>query len=681
MRLRSVKAKTFLLFMPAVLVLFAAVLVAAYVYAKGIILDQSRYGMNEQLKSISNDIDTRLVAHTRLPEMIAHTIEDTYTKLSLQDYQSMTKGELSVNGETFGVGIFFAEGAYNPKTKYFSTYAFRDKDSLKSTEDYNNAGNDYISQNWYKAAVNQKDAVYTDPYYDKVTKVPMVTASVPIYNAGKQFIGVTTGDIDLSTLQKTVADMKVGATGWALLIHKDGTYLAGPEQDKVMKSKLQQDPDSALAALGQELLQNKNGNTMFTSANGVNHVFYKEIPRTHWILAVIKPDKELTEPLTQLLFKLCLIGLAGILLIAAVILVYSRGITTQIAKLNKLSEKLAGGDFTHHIAVSSRDEFGQMSEHFNRATGELRQMLNKVSEHTLHAASTSEQLSASAEQTSKVTENISTTIQEVATGADVQLRGAEETVRAMDELTLGIRRIAESSSLVRDSSEETTAKASEGNEKIQEAVVGMNQANENAKQLADVIRQLNARSREIGKIMEVITEISNQTNLLSLNAGIEAARAGEHGKGFAVVAHEIRKLSEQTKQSAEQVGHLIDQIRSYAAEAAASVDTGAVEMERGTRLVGEAGEAFQAILHHIHAMDDQIQEVSAASQQMSASSEQVNATTQELSRIAREAAANAQHVAASSEEQLASMEEIAASSESLTLMVEELRELMSRFKV
>jgi methyl-accepting chemotaxis protein len=411
------------------------------------------------------------------------------------------------------------------------------------------------------------------------------------------------------------------------------------------------------------------------------NVYYAQIPETDWILAIALPDKELTQELDSLMFKVLIVSLIGIAFIVVLILFYSRNIAAQTKRVNIIAEHLARGDFTYSIPVKTQDEFGRMAENLNDTNEMLKGMISKVSEHTLHVASTSEQLTTSAEQTGTVAENIAELIQEVAIGAETQLIGAQESARAMEELSIGIQRIAESSSTLWDASQGTADKALQGNEIIQHAVRSMNEVNQTVGQTSSIMEKLKSRSLDIGNIIDVISAISTQTNLLSLNAAIEAARAGEHGRGFAVVASEIRKLSEQTKHSTEQVREIIGEIQGQTAAAVESVVTGTKAVENGTMHVHQAGEAFDAILADIRSMVNQIQEVSAASEQMSAGSEEVAATVEELSRISTEASNSSQSVAAASEQQLASMQEISASAQSLNNMVQELQDLLEQFKV
>ena len=196
-----------------------------------------------------------------------------------------------------------------------------------------------------------------------------------------------------------------------------------------------------------------------------------------------------------------------------------------------------------------------------------------------------------------------------------------------------------------------------------------------------VIKDLDSKSAEIGKIIEVITGIADQTNLLALNAAIEAARAGEHGKGFAVVADEVRKLAELSRQSASQISGLIEVIQKETHQVVEMMNKGTVEISEGTQLVEETGRTFDQILKSIENVSSEIQEVSAISEEMSASVQQVNASIEEVTKIARDSVSSTAEIASATEEQLASMEEVASSSASLANLAENLREMVGKFKI
>lgn len=209
----------------------------------------------------------------------------------------------------------------------------------------------------------------------------------------------------------------------------------------------------------------------------------------------------------------------------------------------------------------------------------------------------------------------------------------------------------------------------------------MNSINQTVTGLANVVKGLGERSKQIGQIIEVITGIAEQTNLLALNAAIEAARAGENGRGFAVVADEVRKLAEQSAQSAQQISMLITAIQQETNEAVQSMEMATKEASNGIVVIHTAGESFVEIKNAIEEVAVQIQEVSASVQQMSAGAEQIVQSMQLVSKIAESAASGTQEVSAATEEQLASMQEISASAVSLSKMAEELQQLIQKFKI
>jgi methyl-accepting chemotaxis protein len=349
--------------------------------------------------------------------------------------------------------------------------------------------------------------------------------------------------------------------------------------------------------------------------------------------------------------------------------------------MNKLQELATGNLAVEPAAYTGKDEVGRLGVAFNSLVEHLRLLIQQVKLAGEQVASSSEQLTASAEQTSQASEQIADSIQQVAAASETQMQRTGESVRVMEEMAIGIQRIAETSGVVSEASLSAAKEAEAGNTSIQRAVEQMETIRQVVNHSAEVVKRLGERSQAIGQIVEVITGIASQTNLLALNAAIEAARAGEQGRGFAVVADEVRKLAEQSEESAREIARLIQEIRSETELAVSSMDQGTQEAETGANVVQDAGAAFQRIVEAAQSVADQIREVSAATEQMSASIQQVTSSMDEMNRLAEEAAGSTQEVAAASEEQLASMQEIARSSENLSRLAAELHQSISKFSL
>ncbi|WP_314586432.1 methyl-accepting chemotaxis protein [Paenibacillus terrigena] len=357
-------------------------------------------------------------------------------------------------------------------------------------------------------------------------------------------------------------------------------------------------------------------------------------------------------------------------------------ISRPLRRISQSASLIADGDLTEpELVIKNRDEIGDLAISFNRMKNNLHQLLKEIHAGAEHVAASSEELNAGSVQTSQATVQISSSIQRVAEGTEHQVQSVSECVQAVYEMSEGVKQINANAQSVSNVVIATAEKSVEGNTAIQSAVQQMQSINHTMEDLSRVITGLTNRSKDIGEIVQIITEIARQTNLLALNAAIEAARAGEHGKGFAVVANEVRNLAEQSAKSAEQITELVTVIQNESKTTQQSVEIGRKEVAEGIRTVNQAGEAFEHIHHSINQVSDEIQNVSASVQQMSVNTEQVVGSINSISQAAEVAVAESQTVSAATQEQLASMDEISTSAGSLSTMAEQLQAQVGKFKI
>ncbi|MBB5335424.1 methyl-accepting chemotaxis protein [Pectinatus brassicae] len=269
----------------------------------------------------------------------------------------------------------------------------------------------------------------------------------------------------------------------------------------------------------------------------------------------------------------------------------------------------------------------------------------------------------------------------MAAGTSREIKVVEKASNVVDAINQKISHAAENIYYVESTADKAADFAEEGGKSIKNAVNQMEIINNKVSHSANVVVALGNQSKEIGQIVNTISDIAGQTNLLALNAAIEAARAGEQGKGFAVVADEVRKLAEQSQTAAKQIADLIAQIQMHTDSAVVAMNEGSAEVKLGTEVVDMAGRTFADIVKLVNQVSGQVREIAGAVKDITNSSEEVVNSVNEIDIISRDTAAQAETVSAVTEEQSAAMDEITSSSAALAKMAEELSEAISIFKL
>lgn len=422
-------------------------------------------------------------------------------------------------------------------------------------------------------------------------------------------------------------------------------------------------------------------NTKLQDANiGILDVATKmsEYQREQLELIKAETKKSISTSRTSSIVMLILSVLISIVLIGYVRRIITKPLNTVMSAAQKIADgDLSQEDIVHH----SKDEIGQLAKVFNDMKASLRSLIKHVQTNTEQLSAAAEELSASTEEVSATTEDAAHQVAMTADAAQGSSLAANESALAMEETAQGVQRIAEASQTLHTSSLDASRTATHGTEIIEQAKNQMDVINGSTAVVNDLVQKLAKQTEEIENITRVITDITDQTNLLALNAAIEAARAGEHGKGFAVVADEVRKLAEESKESANSIAALTMEIKIDTENVERAVGNSLVSVKDGVGIISEAGESFHAIVSAVDVMTAQIQEISATSEQLSASAEEVSASVNEISMGAQSAAGNIDTIAAAMEEQTATMQEVNSVALSLNESAQHLQNEIQRFKV
>ncbi|MEW6723414.1 MAG: methyl-accepting chemotaxis protein [Bacillota bacterium] len=535
--------------------------------------------------------------------------------------------------------------------------------------------------------------------------------------------GVYLGTIrSLVTLTGIVAQVSTTIAGESiecLLLAADGLFISSTLRDQELVAsgraqsgaafELRNETDgyqyAASGLKGEEKYTNYFGRPVFGA--------FRPIGDSGWVI-LAEADVEATMA-TARAIRTYTFAAAGLVFVAIAVaaLLLSNNLARPLVRLATEAQRVAEGDLSSDLEPSRRqDEIGRLSNAFRSMVASMRGVVGQMAEAAEELSLGSRELSTGASEATEATHQISATIQQVAAGTISQTQQANELVRALSQLRQAIdgiangaaqqaeavdkasretaqmvnavERVASNAEEVAQSATQTRESAERGAVAVHDTVEGMDRIRHAVLEAAKEIRSLGTYSEQIGQIIQVISEIAEQTNLLALNAAIEAARAGEHGRGFAVVADAVRQLAERSAVSTKEIAKLVATIQAGIDRAVKGMDTGTHEVEGGSRLAAHAGKALDEIKQLVNGTTDQIQEISAATQQIVANTrvlvraiddvatiaEENSAATQQMAAYSIQVAGSADNIAAITEEAAASAEEVSASSEEVTASVQ-----------
>lgn len=427
---------------------------------------------------------------------------------------------------------------------------------------------------------------------------------------------------------------------------------------------------------GTEILNND----ITTANDGILEVAEQMIKYQNQQLSIL--TKETNDALSFATFISIIMFVISVIIGIILVLFVRRKISLPLISMVEVSQSISNGDLSQNdIPVTSKDEIGKLAESNNLMKNNLRSLLGRIQENSEHLSAAAEELSASTEEVTASTTEVASRAHETLNASSSAAQSASESAIAMEETATGVHRIAESTQSLNESSGETYQTAIAGGKIIEQASNQMNMINRSSNMVNELVQKLSKQTGEIENITNVITAITEQTNLLALNAAIEAARAGEHGKGFAVVADEVRKLAEESKTSANQIVDLIHEIKVDMADVEKAAAESLTSVSDGVKVIGQAGTSFDGIVSAVEKMNIQIEEISATSEEISASAEQVSASVSDIAAGATNANASIESIAASIEEQTATMEQVSGVAVELSQNALELQDEIQKFKL
>ena len=397
-------------------------------------------------------------------------------------------------------------------------------------------------------------------------------------------------------------------------------------------------------------------------------------------------EEEAHQAMKKTIYQFVIFITILVILLAAFAIFIGNKIANPIIHITDEIERMATGDFSNKetrakAAIKNKSEIGQMVVAETTLQANIRGLMENINDTIAFVSSESQELMKISNQAADASEMVAENCTEVAGNCNNQMDVVNSANSEVGMLVNKVSEFLETLALFQSEIEHTNDAAATGRTDILDVVNQMNTIESAVKDTSSVIMALEEQLGKIGSIVNTISEIANQTNLLSLNASIEAARAGEAGRGFAVVASEISNLADESNDATAQIAEMITSIQESSKEAVSAMEKGLESVAQGTKVVNHSGETFKLIVERISDISKQAEVMQGIVQELSDGTDNVKNYFGGIDHMSCNVADATSNVSAASQEQAASAQEIYAASQRLTKKIEELNDIIHKFKI
>ena len=635
---RKVLARVLPLIIATFLVLFAVI----YHFSSNVITDMLYTSLKSQASDDAGTVNRELNATFYYLNGIADTIEkmDWKDDQSITDYLNTTKGRYPL----IPTGAYLA---LNDKS-------YLDPSGWQSGKDY-----DPTQSKWYKQGISYDNAYfyyYDEPYFDEDTGKLCATVIRHVHlKDGRE--GVFASDLMMESIQTALSKVKFYNTGRVMMVTKQGMILANPTSG--LNGKTLKESKDPLYTQLVSASNRKNGKVeIVPTSKGKYYTVTSEITGTDWEVIIFAKRADVLHDINEMVRIVAVVAVVALILIAFILVwLLKRYIRKPVEDLTKNIGEIANGDFSIDISANGNDEIAYMNRSMDGFIGGMRGTIKGLKDVAAKLISDSKTTQDAAESLEKAANEQSVSMDQIRDNIQNMADAVTDVAENATTLAQTVSDLVTSENQVEDVMKALVKKANDGQTDMSAVANSMDSIVVSMNEMDDAVKAVDQAATDITKIVDLIDEISDQTELLSLNASIEAARAGEAGKGFAVVASEIGGLATDSANDTKQISDIVSKMSARVKDLSAKAQANTQLINDSASSVSTAAETFKQITDEVNkatttlsSMTEMMGKVNDVASTMASASEEQSATTQEIASTVEAVAENAKGVADSSKD-------------------------------